>query len=185
MKVAGVAIHIERTSAIKSRREETTIRSDRNRKRGVAMAPEDFHELGIFNLAYDNENIRISLGEDKGSIKRCHEADLSTLTYRGRSRIVSCADEVKNESETAGEENPTPSHFEVDFEKSLKKRAKSRTVSFANKIQSESETAGEEGNATCDPEPKIVDLTCKPAPKQKSSKTAKDWLVDPHLYKVS
>lgn len=137
----------------------------RQRKKGIVMSLEDIHELGSCNLGFQTESIG-----------------------------------TKNPLESCEDAHSVCTHFKVDMS-ALEKTENNRKVSFpVGKRGSERLEEDEYSIAvTWDAKPSsrkgsILDehldcVTCESEPprssKKRRPKTMKDWLVNPHLYKVS
>lgn len=124
------------------------------------MSLEDIHELGSCNLGFQNESI-----ETNNPVESCEDAH-SVCT-----------------------------HFKVDMS-ALEKTENNRKVSFPVEKSGSERLEEDEWSiaVTCDAKPSskkgnMLDVSCESEPpesiKKRRPKTMKDWLVNPHLYKVS
>ena len=132
----------------------------RQRKKGIVMSLEDIRKLGSCNLGFQNERI-----------------------------------EAKNPVESWEDSHSVCTHFKVDIS-ALEKTENNRKVSFLVEKSGSERLEEDECSiaVTCDAKPSsrkgsILDVSCESEPpessKKRRPKTMKDWLVDPHLYKVS
>ena len=163
-----------------------TSRNSLQRKRRLSLNPEDFYQLGIFNQGYQNETIATEIGEVKNdeSIEPCCEVDahfemqIPSLTKTGKSRKASFHDQKQHEYETSDEEkdssdvvcSPATIPFKIEVA-TLPERE--RKLSFVKKERGSENTGTEEDS---------IDISCKP--EKGRPMITRDWLMNPHVYKV-
>ena len=165
----------------------------RQRRCGVAFSAEDFQNKGKVNLGYQNEyfepEIRVELSCDTISLNDSFTDEVLNDTIT-RTKKVSFFEGPLGLIEQDVEKDLT--FVKNNEDHSVKCAGEHMNVSsLAEKAQREKISTLEKRNEPLrnDAEKEFVGVvTCDPSPSGKhfrtKSKTAKDWMVDPHLYKV-
>ena len=165
----------------------------RHRRCGVVLSEEEYQNTGIANLGYQNEfaepEIRVELSCDTISLNDAFTDEVLNDTIPRTKKVSFCEGKVGVTAQDVEEELTFVKNNEDHSVKcageqmnvsSLAKKAQQEKI---NTLEERNEPlkndAGEEfvGVVTCDPSPSGKTFRTKP-------KTAKDWLVDPRLYKV-
>lgn len=166
----------------------------RQRRCGVAFSAEDFQNKGKVNLGYQNEyfepEIRVELSCDTISLNDSFTDEVLNDTIT-RTKKVSFFEGPLGLIEQDVEKDLT--FVKNNEDHSVKCAGEHMNVSsLAEKAQREKISTLEKRNEPLrnDAEKEFVGVvTCDPSPSGKhfrtKSKTAKDWMVDPHLYKVA
>ncbi|XP_068692743.1 uncharacterized protein [Montipora foliosa] len=172
----------------------TDSRMVRHRRCGVVLSEEEYQNTGIVNLGYQNESVEPKIGVelscDTISLNDSFTDEVLNDTIPRTKRVSFCERKVGVTAQDVEEELTFVKNIEDHSVKcageqmkvsSLAKEAQQKKI---NTLEERNEPlkndAGEEfvGVVTCDPSPPGKPFRTKP-------KTAKDWLVDPRLYKVS
>ncbi|XP_068739268.1 uncharacterized protein [Montipora capricornis] len=172
----------------------TESRMVRHRRCGVVLSEEEYQNTGIANLGYQNESvepeIRVELSCDTISLNDAFTDEVLNDTIPRTKKVSFCEGKVGVTAQDVEEELTFVKNNEDHSVKcageqmnvgSLAKKAQQEKI---NTLEERNEPlkndAGEEfvGVVTCDPSPSGKTFRTKP-------KTAKDWLIDPRLYKVS